>query len=522
VEEEGNPTNLNYDDFEIEIGIGNGREYPVAVIHSASGEAREIMHFPFDDIALENQLLTLQNQLLRSGGHRRRVPSQEELVVQNFGKALFDALFTGEIRTRYAVSKSEARNQDKGLRLKLRILSPKLAALPWEYLYSPDQAEYICLSNNTPIVRYIELPNPPQPLKVASPLSILGMVCSPKNLDNLDIEKEKQQVEQSIQDLKAKGMVKLTWLDGHTWEDLQRALRTGPWHIFHFIGHGGFNPKDDEGLIAFEDSDCQAKYLTATQLGRLLSDHNHLRLVLLNSCEGAKGSQYDVFSSTATILIRRGIPAVLAMQYEITDQAAIELSRVFYEAIADTMPVDASVSEARKAITMKITNTIEWGTPVLYMRSPDGVLFNLIPKDNTQQEQTKNEKDQEPLKNTRPPSNPENIERTRILAYRQTITSMNDIFVKTSSRRLNSISLLESFEESIRDVMIGIRQTSESVLYEYIYSKHKVLQSLAEASDAINVAIDIISTGTPDANFYRNLRRCQTYLEEVLQEWENS
>ncbi|MGH7455731.1 MAG: CHAT domain-containing protein, partial [bacterium] len=97
----------------------------------------------------------------------------------------------------------------------------------------------------------------------------------------------------------------------------------------------------------------------------------------MNSCEGSRGSEHNLFSSTASILVRRGLPAVLAMQYEITDRAAIEFSRAFYEAIAEAMPVDAAVSEARKAVSFAVTNTVEWGTPVLHMRAPDGQIFNL-------------------------------------------------------------------------------------------------------------------------------------------------
>lgn len=371
---------LDYLDFELAIGSGSGREYPIAVVRSAAGEAHETMHFPFDELTLENQLLSLQNALLRSGGKRRQILSPGEQKVQNFGRVLFEALFTGEVRSHYAVSRREAAQQGKGLRLKLRILSPELAALPWEFLYDPGQAEYVCLSSNTPIIRYLELSQPPQPLVVTTPLRILGMITSPRNLAELDIEHEKQRVEVAIKDLQANGLVQLTWLEGKTWQDLQRALRRGTWHIFHFIGHGGFDPNTDEGLIAFEDNEGQAHLLSATHLGRLLSDHYPLRLVVLNACEGARGSKRDVFSSTAAILVRRGIPAVLAMQYEITDRAAIELSRAFYEALADGMPVDAAVGEARKAISLDIANTVEWGTPVLHMRSPDGVLFRTIQK----------------------------------------------------------------------------------------------------------------------------------------------
>jgi hypothetical protein len=184
-------------------------------------------------------------------------------------------------------------------------------------------------------------------------------------------------VEEAVKDLRTQGLMDLTWLAGQTWRELQREMREGPWHVFHFIGHGGFDHNTDEGFIALADEEGYSDRFRATKLARLLADHFPLRLVLLNSCEGARGSELDLFSSTAAILVRRGIPAVLAMQYEITDRAAIEFARAFYEALADGMPVDAAVAEGRKAVSLAVANTLEWGTPVLYMRSPDGVLFSI-------------------------------------------------------------------------------------------------------------------------------------------------
>jgi uncharacterized membrane protein HdeD (DUF308 family) len=66
---------------------------------------------------------------------------------------------------------------------------------------------------------------------------------------------------------------------------------------------------------------------------------------------------------------------VVAMQYQITDHAAIEFSRAFYESLADGLPVDTAVTEARVSVSMD--SMLEWGTPVLYMRSPDGRLFDI-------------------------------------------------------------------------------------------------------------------------------------------------
>jgi hypothetical protein len=73
--------------------------------------------------------LTLQNALLRSGGKSRHILLPEEQSVQDFGLTLFKTLFAGAIGNCYAVSRREAEQQGKGLRVKLRILSPEMAAL---------------------------------------------------------------------------------------------------------------------------------------------------------------------------------------------------------------------------------------------------------------------------------------------------------------------------------------------------------------------------------------------------------
>ena len=78
----------------------------------------------------------------------------------------------------------------------------------------------------------------------------------------------------------------------------------------------------------------------------------------------------------ARSLVQSGIPAVVAMQFEISDQAAITLAHEFYAALSDSYPVDAALAEARKAIFAQ-NNILEWGTPVLYMRTGDGRIFDI-------------------------------------------------------------------------------------------------------------------------------------------------
>ena len=203
------------------------------------------------------------------------------------------------------------------------------------------------------------------------------MTAGPRDLPELNTARERQRLELALKSLVDRGVIELHWVTGERWEDLQEALWQGPWHIFHFIGHGGFNVTRGTGVIYLSTDRGLSRELSANDVGLLLGDHDPLRLAILNSCETAEGDRTDVFSSTAATLVRRGTPAVVAMQFQITDDAAIQFSRAFYSAIAYGMPIDEAVSAARKAIALSVSNSYEWGTPILFMRSPDGVLFDV-------------------------------------------------------------------------------------------------------------------------------------------------
>ncbi len=370
---------MEYLDFEIHIAPGTAREYPILVVKSPAGEASATLRFPFDAPTLENHLQGVEIAVLKSGSIRRDIvmASPEKESVVDFGKQLFESLFVDEVKSAFRRSQDRARLEKKGLRVRLRIDAPDLSTLPWEFMYDASTGDYICLSSETPLVRYLQFDRPPEELTVKPPITILAMVSSPKDRPALDAQHEKERMQAATAALQAAGLLRIEWLAGSTWRDLQQTLRRNDYHIFHFVGHGGFDAAAGEGVLAFTDDAGNSQLLSATEVGRLLGDERTLRLVVLNSCLGAKGNTTDIFSSTSATLVRRGVPAVVAMQYEISDLAAIEFSRSLYEAIADGMPVDAAVGEARKAISVSARNSVEWGTPVLHMRSHDGVLFTI-------------------------------------------------------------------------------------------------------------------------------------------------
>ena len=81
--------------------------------------------------------------------------------LQALGVTLYQSLFIGEIGMLLNRALGETIGNDAlGLRLRLRINPPELAALPWEFLYSPERRLFLAASVETPLSRYLNLPEP--------------------------------------------------------------------------------------------------------------------------------------------------------------------------------------------------------------------------------------------------------------------------------------------------------------------------------------------------------------------------
>jgi YVTN family beta-propeller protein len=371
-------TERTYLDFDVLIEPGSANSYRARVLGSPVGETRPVpVTIPFSDLELENFLL-------RIGRPRRHLvrgeDAPEAAAVRQFGGRLFDAVFHDQVGSALAASRDLAESRDAGLRVRLRLTdSPELADLPWEYLYDKDARRFLALSEWTPLVRYLDLPGRVRLMAVHPPLRVLVLVASPTDFPALDVDAEWARLQESLQVLEQTGRVRLERTSNGTMAELQRQLRRGEHHVFHYIGHGRYDPELGDGVLAMEGPTGRAQPISGSDLGALLHDHRTLRLGLLNSCEGARGGRTDPYSGTAQSLVYQGIPAVVAMQFEITDRAAIVFTRGFYEAVADGYPLDAAMAEARKAIRLQ-PNEIEWGTPVLYLRAPDGRIFDVAPR----------------------------------------------------------------------------------------------------------------------------------------------
>lgn len=370
-----------YLDFDLLIEPAGQGGYRAKVLRSPAGEtAGQPFTSPFSELELDNFYLRIG--AARGASMRGEQPTEAEAVT-SFGSRLFDAVFQHELREALVSSRSQAESQNSGLRLRLRLTDcPELAELPWEYLFDHHERRFLALSEWTPVVRYLDVRGAITPLPVNPPLRILVHIASPSDLRALDVEKEWAKIQDALAPLESSGRVRVDRVRPRgTMADLQKQLRRATaedagYHVFHFIGHGQFDTRSGSGVLAFEKPSGRVHEVAAEDIGALLHDHRTLRLAVLNACEGARGNRTDPYAGTAQGLMRQGIPAVVAMQFPISDTAAIDFAESLYESVADGYPLDASVAEARKAIKNE-PNAIEWGTPVLYLRAPDGRIFDL-------------------------------------------------------------------------------------------------------------------------------------------------
>lgn len=367
----------NYTNFDLLLDLGPAG-YRARVIDSPAGQAAVEFILPFGDGELAGFLSDTFGRSPRPGARSEPAAGASALDGRGFGQRLYAAVFAGDVGTCLRRSLDKAQAQGRGLRIRLRLDQgvPELADLPWECLYATDLDRFLALSDLTPLVRYLEVAEGVQPLRVTPPLSMLAVIASPHDLPALAVEEEWTRLQTALAGLAARRLIALERLAPPTWPALQARLRRSPVHLLHFMGHGLFDPMNSAGGLIFEDAAGRADVISADALAMLLHDHSALRLVFLNACEGAASGREDSFAGVAQHLVRQGAPAVLAMQYPVGDRAALALAQAFYSALADGCGADSALSQARKAMAAR-GDPCAWATPVLFSRCDDNRLIEL-------------------------------------------------------------------------------------------------------------------------------------------------
>jgi hypothetical protein len=284
------------------------------------------------------------------------------------GSCLFKAVFADEILVAWNLRLQKARTAGLGLRLRLQLQDPVLWDRPWEFLKPPDGA-FLATQPLTPVVRFLPGTGVISSPRVRPPIRVLVVTAHPKECAPLASPAELDKVEKALVALDGAGWVDLELLEHATRKSLRARLQQGIFHIIHFIGHGSFDPGRG-GAILLEDEEGRSDPVGSHELSVPLTEHPEIRLVVLNACHGARRTDADPFSGITQGLIQAGVPAVVAMQATVTDDAAISFSEDFYHALAKRKDLDQAVCDARVAMVNE-GFTREWGVPVLATSSRD-------------------------------------------------------------------------------------------------------------------------------------------------------
>lgn len=300
-----------------------------------------------------------------------------EVLGQHLYAAIFDTAMDKLL--------SEKLNDVKQDRLRLQLqfepdADQEVVSLPWEFLYSAARQDFLATDVNLVLSRYLELGKDREVFSQSErPLRALVVISRPHD-EGVILAKD---VVNKINALNVEGedpIVSLEVVDPPTLDNIEAALTKHQPHIFHFIGHGKYDPVRRAGylLLVNPETNNSDRCDDSTLIDRFKNAQCYPRLVFLHMCEGGiterEATTLQAFSGFAPKLIHAKIPSVVAMQYPIKNEHARDFSLAFYSTLADGGSVDEAVQEGRRKLDLHRRSRL-FGTPMLYMHSAGGLIL---------------------------------------------------------------------------------------------------------------------------------------------------
>jgi hypothetical protein len=298
-------------------------------------------------------------------------------LLKQVGQSLYSWLFPGPIHTHLQQTEAVARRDKAKLRLRLRIEANTIARLPLEFLYRTMGGYYLAVNPDTVLSRYLNLPLPPERARRREgPLHMLAIVADPTDQIRLSSDEWEGIIKGALTTPLSDGLMTLQTVKRATRREIRNALLAQKPDIIQFVGHGIY--QDGKGYLALVDEDTgKTWWVDDERFASLYMGYDdNLGLINMATCESAQSDNPQGFLGIAPQLVQRGLPAVVAMQYEVYIKTANVFLEEFYTVIAACKPIDWATQSARNAISQVYgLDNREFATPVLYMRAKDGVVF---------------------------------------------------------------------------------------------------------------------------------------------------
>lgn len=363
---------------ELDLTIASTKAGYVVQLRAAQGGAQwqpQPFELPFDITVLPRYRRDLADWV-KQARIRRLSANHEHARARDFGAQLFERLFTGDVLNGLRESRAALPHGER-LRLRLR-LPASLMPIPWEMLFDPQAGQFLALQPDITLLRLAQTPKLLPPLRLDGPLHIVAVLASPSGIEYppIQVDRELRRLEAVLKGAREHSRITLDVIRGPGTLDQLRARMHSPAHVLHVLCHGDLDAEHG-GVLIFEDTDG-APELVRGEMLRTLLQRQPPRLVLLNACLGAIPNDAGS-SSIGAALLEANIPAVIAMQFELAEDSALELARVFYAELMAGMPADVALAEGRQALASRYASRLDWAIPVLFLRSESSTLFDIEP-----------------------------------------------------------------------------------------------------------------------------------------------
>jgi hypothetical protein len=275
-----------------------------------------------------------------------------------------------------------AREGDPPALLHVRLRLPKkLENLPWEALHSSRDG-FLGTAERFSLIRDVPEDIPTQPQRDAEGRPVGVLVVMPRG-SGLDLAAEKNRIEER---LKPQGdRVRLRVLDGKVSpDDLREELGRGGWDVVHFAGHAQTNDQGEVLLRLNHADDAEPAHWMEAEVFATLFNAGGVRLVVFNCCRAATPYNHRGLGGLGPFLFRKGVPAVIAMRYDLPDPTALRFADEFYRVLfcgPEPGRVDLALEKARVVIYQNQTDRTvrDFVSPVLHLATGHERVFVLAP-----------------------------------------------------------------------------------------------------------------------------------------------
>jgi CHAT domain len=312
----------------------------------------------------------------KKSGRVPELPNEQEML--NFGENLFETLFTGKVRRLYDVARSQ--QSDRPLNLIFTSTVPWLAALPWEFAFDPSRRKFL-VTEEVHFIRNVLTAVPAQQtVKYRRLLRMLVIAAQPLGSVELSSREEEERIRHGFAPLTDAGLLELDVLTDATPARLHGKIQarelenregdSRQYDVVHFIGHGEFDKRANQGKLVFQTKNGGRHDVDIRTLREILCGRG-IQLVFLNACDTARDTHVTLNRGIAQALVEGGIPAVVANQYPVLDDSAVGFTDHFYWSLALGASLGEAAREARIALNYSIGHeSIDWAIPVLFARDP--------------------------------------------------------------------------------------------------------------------------------------------------------